>query len=641
MLIKEGYKQADPTSRYYPIHIQIPAHATAQHIRGYIRHPTYSTNPLLELPVPPPPPYEPVLTMGPSLICLLIAFNQVISNPSFNAFYCRNPTHVSSITREDCSLLTRLGQSKTTLISQLKTMDTLDAFSCSVTKTVAHYYCGHYSASKTTSSALGAESSIPISASQCKEAIDSGSTSILGRTLEVTTLAGDNQLAFRSIGQITYTDDNVSCVGGTATLPTGQTVKGILEFTKIKLTITPILLSTYKDKILHPGTTTPATAIDTGYILDGNIATIWTRPPQTCKLMRVFNGSVEIHTKDKFPVIVINSLKAAFIQKSSKPQSIPGCSGQFYKSSIKDVWISYEATGTLTEIMPRDLHLDIQHSAKFTYLYEKWLLSSDKRQSRRSYTDCTLQAGANVRSTDLIQVARNATSSTFLANRGDFLVEIHCPATTAIFRVTDTCYTELPVLHESHPMFITPVTKTLTDIGTAIPCSPLNPVYLAQDDLYYSATPRLRVQSPNTVSPRSPHVNELFSDDLVHQYKIWRKSATAFKTLIKTIHSSVANQASQPGSEVDFASIFDLPSLESNTLFSNPFEYLNNYATYTLCALAAVISFVTLITKYYTALGQQESFFLKFLYVFCHPCAKLMAARSVASGPEQVMMEIL
>ena len=62
---------------------------------------------------------------------------------------------------------------------------------------------------------------------------------------------------------------------------------------------------------------------------------------------------------------------------------------------------------------------------------------------------------------------------------GEVIYVISCPPVPAYPRVTDECFQELPVIIDKKEVFLTPITRVVTDLGTPVACTPtLTPRFL-------------------------------------------------------------------------------------------------------------------------------------------------------------------
>ena len=562
--------------------------------------------------------------------CLLAGLATSLAlNPSFTAYDCSNPLELNSLPREDCTLLTRSGSVKQVLIAQMKTTYPVLGHTCQLTQSRTVAYCGHYSANKQTN-ILAQDSSLTISTEDCKQAVSENFLLIMDQKINVTTLSGTNRLTFTKIGSISYTSTNVECQGGQVRMESGILVDNMIELIQLNLLILPRTLLANNDHILEEGTGAVIAQVSDKGLADPSHrqVTVWDIPAPTCPLRTIFRGVGEISNK----VLLLRKNKAAFIQRNLRPINIPHCKGNYFQATIRNVFFTFSPNQILTEILPAEIELDIQQSARFSYLYEVWLLSVDARREKLTSADCARQAAGTHRSTELVQVAQNMDNASYIANRGDFILELTCPRVLTEYRNTKSCYMELPVTYNDSDWFITPKTHTLTKTPTSTICSQLNPVYQALNSLYYTQTPYLRVISPDPLVSREPTDGGIFSEEQMESYRTWRRAAFAYKKVIKTIKTQIVASPSAPNSITD---LINFPSIP--TLFENPLQHLDSLLTLVSIGFCVTLGLVAMATKYYQLKGEEQPSFLKCIYICCTSCTKLHLARKNVTTPTDPM----
>lgn len=174
----------------------------------------------------------------------------------------------------------------------------------------------------------------------------------------------------------------------------------------------------------------------------------------------------------------------------------------------------------ITDILPQDTNIMLYFNHKMVFMMRHVRIQIDELYRKIQQDRCRVEQIAlrnelaiGYMSPQLFAVNYFKEPGYTAIRSGEVIHVAKCKRVSVRVRNVDRCYDELPVTHRNMSMFLSPVTRILTRVGTEVECNPAFGIMYELGGIWYLIGKMLQpVQAPQYLAPNDDNVNWHFKD---------------------------------------------------------------------------------------------------------------------------------
>ena len=513
---------------------------------------------------------------------LLIIFMSVltIQGDDFQAHDCSSPINMEYISHSKCRIPTNTVLQKTQIIVQETTVSDVDGYECSISLTTIISFCGAYSHTKETGESTF---SIPqkVSPGLCRDMVSNQAffSETNSFPLKMNAITSFN---FFTHGSISYTGNNIACVGEPLRMQNGKVNQNMLKSLHYTVAIHTIHLTAMNGVIVYPQSQTTLAADDASHGYFQSTTVIWELIDQDrCDLLKV--AEIDLSSVEN----------KQWFSDAHKIQLEEGST--FHHSKCGIMVTQTDQTGIFLVSLSQDLkelHLiDSENiNPNANYISQLAYLNSKLTRSLQSSFKSVIHPTCSAISSSPTATTVWLSGSTFVRNLGDCSVSFQCRPVTVVPRVNLTkCYTRLPVQDISgNAWHLDPNTRILMEYAAPSLCHvSLLPTYRTNSDdivLYNPDRKIIKIDPPvEVINEDSKFENGLYSSEMVSEWfsmsYLQHFAQHSYSVILDSLCGDNCKPTDQPSGPISYvqSQLRKIPNVPVPTLwFGLDIDYIGN-----------------------------------------------------------------